>query len=467
MTATALVKNQLILKEEYDENYIPSEQEIQEYAREIGIDPDNEPELLWLAREGIVAPLPPEWKPCQDVTGDIYYFNFSTGQSTWDHPCDELYRRLVAQERERAQLTATAGGAGAKKDKNKEKKEKKEKKKKEPLKTPGDSLKGRHIHLSPQIGKARRVTMTATGLVKNQLILKEEYDENYIPSEQEIQEYAREIGIDPDNEPELLWLAREGIVAPLPPEWKPCQDVTGDIYYFNFSTGQSTWDHPCDELYRRLVAQERERAQLTATAGGAGAKKDKNKNKEKKEKKEKKKKEPLKTPGDSLKGRHIHLSPQIGKARRVTMTATGLVKNQLILKEEYDENYIPSEQEIQEYAREIGIDPDNEPELLWLAREGIVAPLPPEWKTCQDVTGDICYVNLSTGQSTWDHPCDKLYRRLVAQERERAQLTATAGGAGAKKDKKEKKEKKKKEPLKTPGDSLKGRHIHLSPQIGK
>ncbi|XP_076748306.1 uncharacterized protein cep164 isoform X2 [Maylandia zebra] len=139
--------------------------------------------------------------------------------------------------------------------------------------------------------------MTAAALVGDQLILEEEYDENYIPSEQEIQEYAREIGIDPDNEPELLWLAREGIVAPLPPEWKPCQDVTGDIYYFNFSTGQSTWDHPCDEHYRRLVAQERERAQLTATAGGAGAKKDKKKKKEKKEKKEKKKKEPLKTHG--------------------------------------------------------------------------------------------------------------------------------------------------------------------------
>ncbi|XP_039453992.1 centrosomal protein of 164 kDa isoform X2 [Oreochromis aureus] len=139
--------------------------------------------------------------------------------------------------------------------------------------------------------------MTAAALVGDQLILEEEYDENYIPSEQEIQEYAREIGIDPDNEPELLWLAREGIVAPLPPEWKPCQDVTGDIYYFNFSTGQSTWDHPCDEHYRRLVAQERERGQLTATAGGTGTKKDKKKKKEKKEKKEKKKKEPLKTPG--------------------------------------------------------------------------------------------------------------------------------------------------------------------------
>ncbi|XP_061574955.1 centrosomal protein of 164 kDa-like isoform X4 [Cololabis saira] len=138
--------------------------------------------------------------------------------------------------------------------------------------------------------------MNPAAVIGDQLILEEDYDDSFIPSQQEIQEYAREIGIDPDREPELLWLAREGIVAPMPAEWKPCQDVTGDIYYFNFTTGQSTWDHPCDEHYRRLVNQERERAKLTAVAGGVGGKKDKKKKKEKKEKKEKKKKEPLKTP---------------------------------------------------------------------------------------------------------------------------------------------------------------------------
>lgn len=37
--------------------------EVQDYAREIGLDPNTEPELLWLAREGIVAPLPSQWKP--------------------------------------------------------------------------------------------------------------------------------------------------------------------------------------------------------------------------------------------------------------------------------------------------------------------------------------------------------------------------------------------------------------------
>nr|XP_060643532.1 centrosomal protein of 164 kDa isoform X1 [Anolis sagrei ordinatus] len=110
--AALRIGDQLILEEDYDEAYIPSHREIQEFARVIGIDPEAEPELLWLAREGIVAPLPAEWKPCQDVTGDIYYFNFATGQSSWDHPCDERYRQLVAQERERRLDPGGGGGGG-------------------------------------------------------------------------------------------------------------------------------------------------------------------------------------------------------------------------------------------------------------------------------------------------------------------------------------------------------------------
>ncbi|XP_047547673.1 centrosomal protein of 164 kDa isoform X6 [Lutra lutra] len=128
--------------------------------------------------------------------------------------------------------------------------------------------------------------------IGDQLVLEEDYDETYIPSEQEILEFAREIGIDPVKEPELMWLAREGIVAPLPVEWKPCQDITGDIYYFNFANGQSTWDHPCDEHYRNLVIQERGKL----SAPGAIKKKDKKKKKEKKDKKDKENpKSPLET----------------------------------------------------------------------------------------------------------------------------------------------------------------------------
>ncbi|XP_035411822.1 centrosomal protein of 164 kDa isoform X10 [Cygnus atratus] len=126
--AMVRIGDQLILEEDYDETYIPSEQEIQDFARDIGIDPEKEPELMWLAKEGIVAPLPPEWKPCQDITGDIYYFNFANGQSMWDHPCDDHYRELVAQERKKL---LARGGLKKKEKKKKDKKEKKDKKDKQ------------------------------------------------------------------------------------------------------------------------------------------------------------------------------------------------------------------------------------------------------------------------------------------------------------------------------------------------
>ncbi|NXX20748.1 CE164 protein, partial [Podargus strigoides] len=69
------------------------------FARSIGMDPEKEPELMWLAEEGIMAPLTPNWSPCLIKTGRVYYFNFATGASMWDHPCDDHYRELVIQER--------------------------------------------------------------------------------------------------------------------------------------------------------------------------------------------------------------------------------------------------------------------------------------------------------------------------------------------------------------------------------
>ncbi|XP_068186130.1 centrosomal protein of 164 kDa-like [Antennarius striatus] len=123
--AQCFYEDQLILEELSAEDYEPTETELREYAPLIGIDPDVEPELMWIAKEGLLAPLPPHWKAVADPTKQIYYFNFQTDESTWDHPNDAFYTRMVAEERERA---LRAGGAGQKKKKKKEKKEKKEKK---------------------------------------------------------------------------------------------------------------------------------------------------------------------------------------------------------------------------------------------------------------------------------------------------------------------------------------------------
>ncbi|NJR42169.1 MAG: WW domain-containing protein [Akkermansiaceae bacterium] len=36
----------------------------------------------------MLAKLPADWKPCQNENGQLYYFNFVSGQSVWEHPCD-------------------------------------------------------------------------------------------------------------------------------------------------------------------------------------------------------------------------------------------------------------------------------------------------------------------------------------------------------------------------------------------
>ncbi len=58
------------------------------------MDPDEDRDLLYIAKEGLKAPLPENWKPCKTREGDIYYFNFATNESQWEHPCDEHYKKL-------------------------------------------------------------------------------------------------------------------------------------------------------------------------------------------------------------------------------------------------------------------------------------------------------------------------------------------------------------------------------------
>ncbi|EFC41688.1 predicted protein [Naegleria gruberi] len=78
----------------------PTEEDVLKYAEFLGIDPVLEKELIPIALEGIKAPLPDGWRPCQS-DGQLYYFNFNSGESIWDHPLDAYYKEKVAKEREK------------------------------------------------------------------------------------------------------------------------------------------------------------------------------------------------------------------------------------------------------------------------------------------------------------------------------------------------------------------------------
>ena len=48
----------------------PTEKEKYEYALRLGVDLADCPQLAWLAREGVCAELPPNWRACEDELGD-------------------------------------------------------------------------------------------------------------------------------------------------------------------------------------------------------------------------------------------------------------------------------------------------------------------------------------------------------------------------------------------------------------
>lgn len=68
---------------------------ILQYATYLGMDPMEDTELLWIAQQALTAPLPPSWTEHADpMSGDSYYHNDETGDTVWEHPCDEYFRTL-------------------------------------------------------------------------------------------------------------------------------------------------------------------------------------------------------------------------------------------------------------------------------------------------------------------------------------------------------------------------------------
>lgn len=67
--------SQVILEEDYDPNWQPSEEEIVEYAEFLGMDLEQDADLVWIAKEGLKAPLPAEWKPCKTPQDEICRFS--------------------------------------------------------------------------------------------------------------------------------------------------------------------------------------------------------------------------------------------------------------------------------------------------------------------------------------------------------------------------------------------------------
>ncbi|CCW71345.1 unnamed protein product [Phytomonas sp. Hart1] len=97
-------------------NYEPSETEIIEYAKWLGMDLLEDKQFLWIAREGLKAPLPENWKACESDKGELYYFNLKTGESIWDHPMDDYFKMLFMDEKKNLTSRSISRGSNREHD---------------------------------------------------------------------------------------------------------------------------------------------------------------------------------------------------------------------------------------------------------------------------------------------------------------------------------------------------------------
>ena len=74
------------------------------FAHYLGIDIDNEPELIEVARNALMH-LPPNYElgvgEEEDNKGIPYFFNLETQDSVWTHPAEKAVLRAVREEKKR------------------------------------------------------------------------------------------------------------------------------------------------------------------------------------------------------------------------------------------------------------------------------------------------------------------------------------------------------------------------------
>ena len=198
----------------------------------------------WIARAFADAPLPKPWSEYSDEEGRIFFYNHISGLSKWEHPLFNTFRGLLERSRlepdlarhgyfrdlyyrlEKYVTSDLVQSDGGDKDGS-------------PLK-----LEGRYKGWWALNLLAATSTKKAAGPP---------------PTPDEVKEMCGYVGIETSKESELAWIAKQAVLASLPPDWYEAEDLNGNTFYFNTKTGQSQTSHPLDEYFVTLVRSERKR----------------------------------------------------------------------------------------------------------------------------------------------------------------------------------------------------------------
>eukprot|EP00741_Cyanophora_paradoxa_P006144 tig00000944_g5957.t1 len=192
-------------------------QEINEYALYLGMDPVYDSDLLWIAERALVAPLPESWTEHSDEQGHVFYYCGLTDTSSWEHPLDTLHRNLYLRLREERRSSQSA------------------------------------VHPEESAGAVQRKAQSES--VNSSTL---------VP--QDVLDMAAYLHLDLASEQALFWIARAAVLAPLPRNWTEQVDEVSNATVYVNEKGEIFSRHPADEYYLKLIEKART---LSGRAGEA------------------------------------------------------------------------------------------------------------------------------------------------------------------------------------------------------
>ncbi len=64
-------------------------------AEHLGLAGSEQKNLLYIAQAALNAQVPFDWVEHTDSNGAVFFYNKSTGQSTWEHPMDKFFKMVA------------------------------------------------------------------------------------------------------------------------------------------------------------------------------------------------------------------------------------------------------------------------------------------------------------------------------------------------------------------------------------
>ena len=85
-------------------------------AEHLGIKAEEMKNLQYIAEAALHAQVPYDWSEHCDSNGAVFFYNKSSGQSSWEHPMDPFYKLLVDKARQagnhKGASSKSSAGAG-------------------------------------------------------------------------------------------------------------------------------------------------------------------------------------------------------------------------------------------------------------------------------------------------------------------------------------------------------------------